>query len=474
MKREEIRWAASFVVLMGIFYWIDQSAWFQAFVLNKLSFLTANATVWILSFIGLHLQQAGAILITPTGPVEIAESCTGSFVFLMFVAAILPFPSSWKSRFKGLALGFLTLLFINLFRTSLIVLMVSRFPGSLWPLHMVVGQIMVISAMLGAFLWSLKRNRQAILFPFLRSNKSIFRTLSLFTIGYLGGYWLYHLFLASPLGIFIKKLIETNMLWITSSLNDLLLHTQLTQLSAAPVRLIEGCLSSPMVVVFVAVVFSWPTNWWKRGVTILLGFVPFFYVYHLLRTILVSVTLRIQPKEVNFVYNFYGQALLIIALFAWVAYSWCSKRKTISYGKFLRLFLASGLMGVVVALGLEWFALHIIIPFLTNRISGSPLLSYNPDQIISTMTGLQVFIWVSLVGTTPGLSWSGKWIAGLSGILAALTGLFGVVLLVETFQLAPHKGFFKAAVISLPFVAYCLWCFHPKKQVKFHQKESER
>jgi len=77
------------------------------------------------------------------------------------------------------------------------------------------------------------------------------------------------------------------------------------------------------------------------------------------------------------------------------------------------------------------------------------------------MTGLQVFIWLSLVGTTPGMGRAEKWIAGLLGILAALTGLIGVVFLIETFQLAPHKGFLKAAVILLPFVVYYLWCFPP-------------
>jgi len=88
MNRENIRWITSFVVLMAVFYWIDQSSWFQELVLDKLSLFTANATAWILSFIGLHLKQTGVTLFTPTGPVNIAKSCTGSFVFLMFAAAI--------------------------------------------------------------------------------------------------------------------------------------------------------------------------------------------------------------------------------------------------------------------------------------------------------------------------------------------------------------------------------------------------
>jgi len=134
--------------------------------------------------------------------------------------------------------------------------------------------------------------------------------------------------------------------------------------------------------------------------------------------------------------------------------------------KFLRLFLASVLIGAVVAVGLGWVASHMIIPLVTTSISGSPLLSYNPDQAISTMVDLQVFIWLSLVGTTPGLSWSGKCLAGIFGILSALAGFVGVVIVIEAFQLAPHKGFLKTVVILLPFGAYYLWQFTSKKADK--------
>jgi exosortase/archaeosortase family protein len=376
----------------------------------------------------------------------------------MFAAAILPFPTSWKSRLKGIALGLLTLLFINLLRTSLIVLVVSRFPGSLWTLHIVVGQIMVIAGMTGVFLWWLKGNRQEILLPFLRSNKTIFRALSLFTIGYLGGYWLYHLFLESPLGIFVKKLIATHTFWIMSSLNDLFFQTQLTQLSAAPVRLIEGCLSSPMVVVFVAVIFAWPTRWWKRGLIILLGFIPFFYLYHLIRVILISVTLGTQSGEVNLAYNFYGQIVLSLVLFAFVAYFWCSTKKSISYGKFFVLFMTSALIAALVVSGAGWLARHLLIPFLTERITGLTALSYDPEQAISFTLDLQIFIWISLVGLTPGLTWARKLLMGFSGVFIAMIAFAAGVAAIETLYLTPHKGLYKLSVILLPFAAY-YFCF---------------
>ncbi len=393
---------------------------------------------------------------------------------MMYAAAILPFPATWKWRLFGLLLGLVTLLCINLFRTSLIILVASRFPHSLWTFHIIIGQIIVIVGMLAIFLWWAKNSQQDHQLSLLKSNRALLRALTLFCIGYLWGYWLYQIFLDSSFGLLVKGLIESHSLWIMSALNDAFSRNHLALFSFQHIRLIEGCLSSPMVVVFVAIVFAWPTNWWKRGVIILVGFVPFFYGYHLIRVLLISITMGFQPKEVNFVYNSYGQILLTIALFALVAYSRCSKQKTISYGRFLRLLVTSGLVGVAVALGAGWLARNIIIPFLTTRISGSPLLSYDPEQVISTMTDFQVFIWLSLVGTRPGLGWSEKLLVGLMGILAALAVLTGIVVLFETLKLAPHKGLLKVAVILLPFFVYYLWCFPPRRQEKLRQKEANR
>jgi hypothetical protein len=305
----------------------------------------------------------------------------------------------------------------------------------------------------------------------LRSNKTIFRALSLFTIGYSGGYWLYRLFLESPSGILVKKIIETHTFWITTSLNDLIFHAHLPQLSAVPVKLIEGCLSSPMVVVFMAVIFAWPTRWWKRGLIILLGFIPFFYLYHLIRAILISITLGIQSSEVNFVYNFYGQIFLSFTLFALVAYFWCSTKKSISYGKFFILFLASALIAALAVSGAGWLARHLLIPFLNERITGLTALSYDPEQAVSFTLDLQIFIWISLVGLTPGLTRTRKLLIGFLGVLIAMVAFAAGVAAIETLHLTPHKGLYKLSVILLPFAVYYFCFLRPEAGPVFAQAE---
>ncbi len=213
-----------------------------------------------------------------------------------------------------------------------------------------------------------------------------------------------------------------------------------------------------MVVVFVAVIFAWPTRWWKRGVIILVGFIPFFYLYHLIRVILISLTLGTQSGEVNLAYNFYGQIVLSLVLFALVAYFWCSTKKSISYGKFFVLFMTSALIAALVVSGAGWLARHLLIPFLTERITGLTALSYDPEQAISFTLDLQIFIWISLVGLTPGLTWARKLLMGFSGVFIAMIAFAAGVAAIETLYLTPHKGLYKLSVILLPFAAY-YFCF---------------
>jgi hypothetical protein len=192
--------------------------------------------------------------------------------------------------------------------------------------------------------------------------------------------------------------------------------------------------------------------------------VPFFYLYHLIRALLIAVTLCIQPKEVNFAYNFYGQLILSVAGFAWAAYFWCSIEKVISYKRYSALFLTWALIAAVTGAGVGWLTRHILIPFLTERMAGSTALSWDPEQAVSLTIDLQIFIWVSLMGSTPGLKKAKRALCSLLGILIALVLLIMGATAIETFHLAPHKGLYKLYVILLPFASYYFCLLYPLSQ----------
>lgn len=130
-----------------------------------------------------------------------------------------------------------------------------------------------------------------------------------------------------------------------------------------------------------------------------------------------------------------------------------------AYRRFLYLWVPSALIGAGVGLGLGEVLRHSLIPFLTGRTAGVPLLSYDPEQMVSFMFDFEVFIWLSLMGSTPGLDLKRKCLNAFLGITAAFILTVVTVLLIETFHLAPHKGMFKFAVVLLPFAVY-YFSFH--------------
>lgn len=462
--RSSLVWIISFLLLMAFFYWLDQNPFFQEAVVARLARWTARGTVFILGLLGLELNLTGTTITGPALRLEIAESCSGSFVFLMYAAAVIPFPVPWKSRLKGLLMGLLTLVAVNLLRTSLIVLVVSRFPGSLWTFHIIIGQALVIVSMMGVFLWWVRHTHGETSHFLLRDNRAILRFVLLFGVGYLAGYGLYRVFLESPLGVFVNNLIRIHVEWILTFVQTHISSGHLFLFSPVHVKLVEGCLSSPVVVILAAVVFAWPAGWWKRLLVILLGFIPFFYGYHLIRAILLAMTLGAQSKEINLVYNFYGQVFLFLFLLSVLVYYRCSRQEAMSYGKYLRQSVLACLVALPVAFGLGWLNKHGLTPWLVKMVSDRAVLTYDPEQAVSTMPEVWTFIWLVLVGSTPHLTIKRKMVFGFSGVLAAFILYAAIVILFETFHLAPHKGILKLFVIILPAAVYGACCLLLSKE----------
>ena len=462
--RETAIWLFCFIILMGLFYWLDHNNWYQTVFLEDVARVNARVVAWIFSFLGLELTQSGSTLVFPSGTIEIAESCTGSFVFMIFAAAVLPFPAPWKYRAIGLVLGLAALLVLNLFRISVIVLAVSRFPQSLWALHTIVGQVIVISGTLLFFLWWVKKSQKGGFFSFAQSNRLIYQTLLLFIIGYLGGYWIYGWFLDSGLGIFIKQQIDLHTMWLIEVMNAVFFSGNNLHYAVPQVRLIEGCLSSPMIVLFAAIVFAWPAAWWKKLLVLGLGFLPFFYLYHLLRAVLIAANLGFQSKKASVIYNLYGQVMLSLALFAVIAFFWKSKKEGLSYVKLFGNFIKGGILGVLLGVGLGSLMRRVLIPLLTEAISGVKQLSYDPQQSISLMPDLQLFAWVTLIWLTPGLTRFKKMAFSGIGALVVLAVFSGFVTLNEIFRLTPHVGLIKLGIVLMPFLIYVFLFFRGNRK----------
>jgi exosortase/archaeosortase family protein len=424
-------------------------------VLENAARWNAAAASFLLALIGLSVTQSGPTLVAGSGSIDIARSCTGSFVFMSLAAAVIPFPVSWKSRLMGILGGLAILISVNLFRIVLIVLVFSRFPDSLWTFHVVLGQALVISGMLFFFLWWVRQSENPQLFYPTQSNKAILKSLFLFIIGYTAGYWLYAGFLNSPPGLLLKTMINHHATWFTSAASRLLALSGMDFVLPA-VNLVDGCLASPMVVFLAALIFAWPVAWKKKIPVLVLGCIPFFYFYHLLRAIVIFATLGLQSRETNMAYHLYGQMVLSLFLLLIIAVQQPGQRPSCSGNQWGRRLLKGLVVGIVLGVGAFFLANDILSPMITRTITGRPCLSHDPQQTISLMPFLQTSIWTALMWIRPNLTPIRRWAGASAGILVILLLFAGVVLFLETFQLSPHVGLSKLGIVLLPFLAYIL------------------
>jgi exosortase/archaeosortase family protein len=91
--------------------------------------------------------------------VNIKNGCNGVETMIIFLAAVLAFPATFKSRAIGLGLGLVAIQLINLVRVVALFLTGAYFPKFFDSSHTVVWQTIVI--LFGVFLWIFWANRFA-------------------------------------------------------------------------------------------------------------------------------------------------------------------------------------------------------------------------------------------------------------------------------------------------------------------------
>ena len=121
--------------------------------------VVAKASGLALSVIGQDISMQGTIIRNPTFAVNIKNGCNGVETMVIFLAAVLAFPATLRSKAIGLALGVLAIQGINLVRVVALFLTGVYFPSFFDSSHTVVWQTVVILS--GVVLWILWANRFA-------------------------------------------------------------------------------------------------------------------------------------------------------------------------------------------------------------------------------------------------------------------------------------------------------------------------
>ena len=159
-RRRQVLFLVVFGVLLAGSFTLLSFNWVNDQVVEPFTAGVAKVSGATLRLLGQDVTLDGTVIRSPRFAVNIENGCNGVETMLIFMAAVLAFPASWRSRLAGLALGLVAIQGINLVRVVALFLTGAYFPGFFDASHTVLWQTLVILS--GVLLWLLWASRFAL------------------------------------------------------------------------------------------------------------------------------------------------------------------------------------------------------------------------------------------------------------------------------------------------------------------------
>src|SRR5215470_14673059 len=115
-NRRELTFLLVFVILLGGGFTLISLNWVNDHVIEPFTGGIARLSGGALNVLGQKVSMSGTVIRSSRFSVNIRNGCNGVEAMLIFLAAVLAFPASWKSRLTGLGLGILAIQVVNLVR----------------------------------------------------------------------------------------------------------------------------------------------------------------------------------------------------------------------------------------------------------------------------------------------------------------------------------------------------------------------
>jgi exosortase H (IPTLxxWG-CTERM-specific) len=109
--------------------------------LNRATAAMLAGALWLLGAGG---QTVGTIVTSKVFSAEIITECTAIFPIMIFLAAVIAYPSRWKQKLWGIVLGVPAILFVNLIRLVSLFYIGYWFPSVFETAHLLVWQSLII------------------------------------------------------------------------------------------------------------------------------------------------------------------------------------------------------------------------------------------------------------------------------------------------------------------------------------------
>jgi exosortase H (IPTLxxWG-CTERM-specific) len=157
--RREITFLVLFLVVLGGSFALISLNWVNDHAIEPFTGLVARASGAGLNLLGQQVTLQGTVIKGNRFAVNIRNGCNGVEAMLIYLAAVIAFPASWRARLLGLGLGIVAIQLVNLVRVIALYLTGVYFPKIFDASHTVIWQSIVI--LFGVLLWILWANRWA-------------------------------------------------------------------------------------------------------------------------------------------------------------------------------------------------------------------------------------------------------------------------------------------------------------------------
>ncbi len=156
-RRRQVVFLVLFVVILAGGFTVLSLNWVNDHLIVPFTTGVASASGTTLNLIGQDVTRQGTVIRNDRFAVNIENGCNGVETLLIFLAAVLAFPASWRWRLIGLAVGTVAIQLVNLVRVVALFLTGSYLPDLFDTSHTVIWQTLVILS--GVVLWILWANR---------------------------------------------------------------------------------------------------------------------------------------------------------------------------------------------------------------------------------------------------------------------------------------------------------------------------
>lgn len=102
---------------------------------------------------GFDVQRMGTIMSSGSFEVDIAPACSGAVPTSIYLAAVFAYPTSWRARWIGSAIGIAVIQAVNVFRVSALFLIGLYFHQLFHETHVYVAQALVVCVAVALWLY---------------------------------------------------------------------------------------------------------------------------------------------------------------------------------------------------------------------------------------------------------------------------------------------------------------------------------